>query len=223
MMQEFGVSVETISDNQFNILSPQSYQSRHYRIEPDLSTASYFFAAAALTNNTITIPDIDRKSCKQGDIRFLDILESMGCQVSDNQKYTRVQGFSKLRGVHVDMRDISDTFMTLACLAPFADTPTTITGIGHTRLQESDRIAAVAGNMRHLGITVDEDPDQITIYPCTPRAGVIDSHNDHRIAMAFSLMGLVNPDIKIDNMDCVSKTCPDFVALWDKLPPAKKC
>jgi 3-phosphoshikimate 1-carboxyvinyltransferase len=203
MMQEFGVTAGTLG----------SYLARDYYIEPDLSTASYFFAAAALTNSMITVPNINRQFCKQGDIRFLDILELMGCKVSGDESQTTVRGVKKLKGVQVDMNDISDTFMTLACLAPFADTPTKITGIGHTRLQESDRISAVADNMRRLGIVVDDSNDQITIYPSSPRAAVIDSHGDHRIAMAFSLIGLVIQGIVINNMDCVSKTCPNFAAM----------
>lgn len=217
MMKEFGVTVEEIELNKFRILGPQCYESRHYVVEPDLSTASYFFAAAAISNGSIKILGIDRGGCKQGDVGFLDILERMGCTVISCAEGVTVLGPKKLSGLSVDMRDISDTFMTIACLAPFADKPTTISGIAHTQSQECNRIEVVAKNLSNLGIDTIAKNDSLTIYPGKPRSGNIDTHDDHRIAMAFSLIGLLVPGITIRNMSCVSKSCPSFIELWESM------
>ena len=217
MMAEFGVPVARLPNSNFAIPLSKHYIARDYKVEPDLSTASYFFAAAAVTGGRVTIQSIDRKQSKQGDIAFLSILEKMGCQVFEDANGLSVLGPSELRGVSVDMRNFSDTFMTLAAIAPFATTPTSITNIGHTRLQESDRIHVMRTELEKLGVKVDEGPDWLKIYPSKPHAGVIDAHQDHRIAMAFSIMGLRVAGIEIDGAECVSKTCPSFFNLWDKL------
>jgi 3-phosphoshikimate 1-carboxyvinyltransferase len=128
-----------------------------------------------------------------------------------------VKGPAELRGVSVDMQNFSDTFMTLAALAAFAVTPTIITNIGHTRLQESNRITVMRNNLEKLNIKVEEGDDWIKIYPSQPTAGVVDSCRDHRIAMACSIIGLRVQGIEIDGAECVSKTCPDFFVLWKSL------
>jgi len=217
MMAEFGVPVMHLANSSFAIPQSKHYIARDYKVEPDLSTASYFFAAAAVTGGRVTIQSIDRKQSKQGDVAFLTILEKMGCQVFENENGLSVLGPAKLHGVSVDMRNFSDTFMTLAAIAPFATTPTLITNIGHTRLQESDRIHVMRTQLEKLGVKVDEGSDWLKIYPSNPHAGVIDAHQDHRIAMAFSIMGLRVAGVAIDGAECVSKTCPSFFELWDKL------
>jgi 3-phosphoshikimate 1-carboxyvinyltransferase len=217
MMQEFGVMVEQKSDDTYCITVPQQYHSQQYNIEPDLSTASYFFAAAAVSKGKITVTNLDRQACKQGDIKFLNVLEKMGCRVENLDNSVSVYGPQKLFGIDVDMCDISDTFITLACIAPFADKPTVITNIGHTRFQESNRIEAVAANLSKLGVLVEHGDDYIKIYPSHPQPGLINSYNDHRIAMGFSLIGLIVPEITIDNIECAAKTCPDFTTLWEML------
>jgi 3-phosphoshikimate 1-carboxyvinyltransferase len=222
MMKTFGVCVNS-QENTWRIRTPQHYQSQHYLIEPDLSTASYFFAAAALTGGKIKIPNISRKKCLQGDIAFLSVLELMGSIIEEEANAIILQGPKKLKGVEcINMGDISDTFITLACLAPFADSPTTITHIAHTRFQESDRIEAVSKNLIHLGIYVESGKDFIRIYPGVIQAGVVETYSDHRIAMAFSLIGLKVLGITIKNIECVSKTCPDFIRMLEScsnLPP----
>jgi 3-phosphoshikimate 1-carboxyvinyltransferase len=217
MMAEFGVSVKRLHNACFTILPAQHYRACDYVIEPDLSTASYFFAAAAVTGGQVTIQAIDRKNCLQGDVAFLTVLEKMGCVVSEDTQGLCVQGPKVLQGVNVDMRDFSDTFMTVCAIAAFATTPTTITNIGHTRLQESNRITAMRKNLEVLNIKVEEGGDWIKVFPSEPRAGVVDSHGDHRIAMACSIIGLRIPGIEIDHAECVSKTCPAFFQLWEML------
>lgn len=218
MMAEFGVLVKRFHQSRFVVPVPQRYQARDYIVEPDLTTASYFFAAAAITGGSMTIQSVDRQASKQGDVVFLSILEKMGCRVFEGQTELSVLApEGKLRGVSVDMRDHSDTFMTLAVLAPFATTPTTITNIGHTRLQESDRITVMRTELEKLGVKVEEGPDWIKVYPSEPHGGIVDAHKDHRIAMSFAVMGLRVPGIEIEGAECVAKTCPEFFELWKEL------
>ena len=201
----------------FYVPIPQRYQAREYVIEPDLSTASYFFAAAAVTGGEVTIQAIQRESSKQADVKFLTVLEKMGCTVIEAESGLTVKGPAELKGVKVDMRDFSDTFMTLATLAPFASSPTTITNIAHARFKESDRIAAVRAGLETLKVKVESGQDWIKIYPGMPEAGEVNSFNDHRIAMAFSVIGLKVSGVVIDGAECVSKTCPNFFEMWDEL------
>ncbi|MFB7668114.1 3-phosphoshikimate 1-carboxyvinyltransferase [Kitasatospora sp. NPDC056138] len=186
------------------------YTATSLRIEPDASTASYVFAAAAVTGERVTVPHLGRDSL-QGDLHFVDVLAKAGARVEIGEDATTVTGGGQLRGgFEVDMGDISDTFMTMAAIAPLADAPITIHGIAHARLKESDRIAAVARNLRALGIRVEEGPDRITVHPGTPGPATIACHRDHRIAMAFSVLGLRSPGIVLDDPHCVAKTFPDF-------------
>lgn len=217
MMGDFGVLVRRMHQARFLIPVPQRYKATDYVIEPDLSTASYFFAAAAVTGGEVAIQAIDIENSKQADVKFLLLLEKMGCQTVESEKNFIVKGPKELRGINVDMRDFSDTFMTLAAMAPFAKSPTTITNIGHTRLQESNRIEAMRKGLHQMEVKVEEGPDWMRIHPSTPKPAVIDSHNDHRIAMAFSILGLRVPGVEIKGAECVSKTCPEFFTLWDQL------
>lgn len=216
MMAEFGVLVRRMHRSRFLIPVPQRYKATDYSIEPDLSTASYFFAAAAVTAGEVTIQAIDRENSKQGDIKFLLLLEKMGCEMIEDEMGFTVKGPKELRGINADMRDFSDVFMTLAAIAPFAKTPTTITNIAHTRLQESNRIQVMCQELKKLNIKVEEGPDWLRIYPSEPQSGIVDSHHDHRIAMSFAIIGLRVP-LEIENAECVSKTCPQFFMLWEQL------
>jgi 3-phosphoshikimate 1-carboxyvinyltransferase len=217
MMEEFGVRVERDGYTRLAVNAPAMYRARDYVVEADASTASYFFAAAAVTGGRVTVTNISKATSRQGDIRFLDVLEQMGCRVLDEGNGATVVGTGTLRGIELDMKDISDTFMTLACLAPFADGPVTISGIGHTRVQESDRISAVQKGLENLGIRAESGPDFIRVYPGEPRGARISAHGDHRIAMAFSVIGLRTPGVVIEQADAVSKTCPGFFSLWDQI------
>ncbi|HSW70304.1 MAG TPA: 3-phosphoshikimate 1-carboxyvinyltransferase [Gammaproteobacteria bacterium] len=218
MMAEFGVLVRRLHQERFSIPVPQRYTARDYVVEPDLTTASYFFAAAAVTGGQVIIQPIDIKHSTQGDAKFLTVLEKMGCIVTETATGLMVKGPAELRGVSVDMRHFSDTFMTLAAIAPFASTPTTITNIRHTRLQESNRITVMREELTKLNVKAEEGPDWIKIYPSQPVFGTINAHHDHRIAMAFSIMGL-RTGVQIEGAQCVSKTCPAFFELWDELYP----
>lgn len=213
MMERFGVAVESRGDAAFRVRHGV-YRAREFAVEPDASTASYFFAAAAATGGTVRVEGLRRHGCLQGDIRFLDILAAMGCDVRDDAEGVSVTGPAALAGITVDMSDISDTFMTLAAIAPLAASPVTVTGIANVRLKESDRIAAMEANLGKLGVRTESGPDRLRVFPSLPHGAHIDPRDDHRVAMSFAVLGLRVPDIVIDDPGCVAKTCPDFFTLW---------
>jgi 3-phosphoshikimate 1-carboxyvinyltransferase len=209
MMARFGAVARRDSDGIF-AFEPAGYQAVDMTVEPDASTASYFLAAAALTGNTVTVPGLGRRSA-QGDLAFgTQILAAMGAQCHATDDTITVTGTGQLSGGEFVMRDISDTMPTLAAIAPFADGPVTITGVGNVRVKESDRLEAMAVNLRACGIRCETGPDWITVHPGQPHGAHIACHADHRIAMACSLIGLRTPGITLDDPQCVAKTCPDF-------------
>ncbi len=212
MMESFGHGAR--ADDDHFLVTPGAYGPRDYDVEPDASTASYFFAAAAATGGRVKVLGLHRAGALQGDLAFLDVLECMGCTVADEADGVMVAGPAALAGLTVDMSDIPDTFMTLAAVAPFATSPVTMTGIGNVRLKESDRIAAVEENLGRTGVTTESGPDSLRVFPATPHGARIDPHGDHRIAMAFSVLGLRVPGIVVEDPGCVAKTCPTFFELW---------
>jgi 3-phosphoshikimate 1-carboxyvinyltransferase len=215
VMRAFGVDVEEPEPHTYHITGRERYYGTDYRVEPDASAASYFFAAAAITGGTVRVPGIGRKSV-QGDRAFVFLLREMGCHVTESDDWTEVTG-GVLHGITADMGDISDTAMTLASVALFADSPTRITGIANVRVKESDRISAVVTEARKLGAEVEESPDGLLIIPGKLRGAVIEPYNDHRIAMSFALVGLRQPGVVISNPACVGKTYPQFFEELAKL------
>src|ERR1700752_60633 len=217
IMRDFRIEVEREGYECFKI-HPSSYISpSSYTIESDASAASYFFAAPAICGGTVRVEDISRKS-KQGDIAFLGLLQEMGCEIKDGENFIEVSGTQHLQGIDIDMRDISDTAQTLAAVAPFASSPTRIRGIASARLKETDRIHATCTELARLGIPVEEHDDGMTIYPHNNiQPGTIQTYNDHRMAMAFSLIGLRVPGVVIENPSCVSKTFPDYFRVLETL------
>ena len=212
MMEAFGVKINNRKDRRFDV-RPARYTGRTYAIEPDASAASYLFAVAALTGSTITVEGLGTDSI-QGDLAFVDLLEHMGCTVAREKAATTVTG-GPLRGIDVDMNAISDTVMTLAVVALFATGVTRIRNVGHIRHKETDRIAALATELRKLGATVEEHPDGLILFPpaeITPAR--IATYDDHRMAMSFALAGLKSPGVTILDPACVAKTYPGF---WDDL------
>lgn len=215
-MADFGVAASAEEEERFRVAPGQHYSARAYDIEPDASAASYFFAAAALTGGAVRVENLGANSA-QGDLAFVDVLTGMGCNVAKGEDYVSVKGPAKFRGVDVDMGAFSDTFMTLAALAPFAEGPTVIRGIAHTRLQETDRVSATVQELRKLGVCVEESNDSLRIQPGIVRGATIDPHDDHRIAMSFALVGLRLPGVVISNPECVAKTFPDFFARLEEV------
>lgn len=211
MMEQFGVHTDRPAPDTFLIKSGQHYHARAYEIEPDVSAAAYFYAAAPLLQVPVRVNGVHFESL-QGDIAFLRILERMGCHARDTQEgillFPPKDGI--LHGVTVDMSACSDQAITLAALAPFAASPTTITGIGHIRRQESDRIAGIVAALTKMEISCEEAADGFTVYPGTPKASVVNTYEDHRMAMGFSLIGLKVPGIVIDNPACCRKTFENY-------------
>lgn len=208
VMRAFGVDVVHIGFERFEFPGRGRYAACDYRIEPDASAASYFFAAAAVTGGRITVEGLSSQSL-QGDVAFCDVLEEMGCRVERHDNAITVEG-RLLRGVDVDMNAISDTVQTLAAVALFAEGPTTIRGVSHIRFKETDRIGDLAAELRKLGATVDEHPDGMTIIPGPLRPAEIETYNDHRMAMSMALVGLRNSGVAIIDPRCTTKTYPGF-------------
>ncbi len=217
VMKDFGVEIERDEYIRFAIHPSSYFPLSFYSIECDASAASYFFAAPAICGGTVRVENISRKS-RQGDLAFLDILRRMGCAVAETDHCIRVTGPAELRGVDADMRDIPDTAQTLAAIAPFASSPTRIRGIASARLKETDRLHATCAELARLGVKVEERKDGMTIDPCQIfRPATIRTHNDHRMAMAFSLIGLRAHGVVIENPSCVSKTFPNFFEVLEAL------
>ncbi|MEA2515762.1 MAG: 3-phosphoshikimate 1-carboxyvinyltransferase, partial [Thermomicrobiales bacterium] len=196
----------------------QRYRGRAYRIEPDASNASYFFAAAAVTGGRVRVDGLGRGST-QGDLRFVDVLAAMGATVTVADDYVEVIGppAGALKGVDLDLNAISDTAQTLAAIAPFATGPTTIRGVGHARLKETDRVAALATELRRLGQTVEERPDGLAIHPSPIVAADVQTYDDHRMAMSFAITALRAPGVRILDPGCVAKTFPGFFARLEEV------
>ena len=180
-------------------------------IEPDASAASYVFAAAALVGGRATVAGLGEGSL-QGDLAFVDVLEQMGAQVERGAASTSVTGVGALRGVEVDMSQLSDTAPTLAVVAAFAEGPTRMTGIGFIRGKETDRVGNVVAELRRLGVEADEEPDGLTIRPGGGplRPATIQTYDDHRMAMSFAVAGTRSWGITIRDVECVNKTYPEF-------------
>ncbi len=214
VMRRFGAKVTRGNDGSLRI-EPTGYRGTEYDIEPDASAASYFFAAAAITGGTVTVLGLGRDSL-QGDLQFVNALARMGCDVVIGEDRTIVHG-KELRGIDIDMNAISDTAQTLAAVAVFAKGPTTIRNIAHVRHKETDRIAAVVTELKRLGLQADERPDGLTIHPGSPQPATIETYDDHRMAMSFSLIGLKSPGIRIANPSCTAKTYPNYFADLERL------
>ena len=208
LMERCGVSVTRDDTDRFAV-QPGRYSTDEIRIEPDASSASYFLAAAVVTGTPITVEGLGWRSL-QGDTRFARVLQELGADLDIADDSITVHGAAPPRGGTVDMGDISDTFMTLACVAPLAEEPIRIEGIGHARLKECDRIDAVARNLAACGIRVETGSDWIQVWPGEARPALIECMRDHRIAMSFSVLSLRYPGLRLDDPACVSKTFPDF-------------
>ena len=217
IMRDFGVEIERQEYSRFTIHPSSYFPLSSYRIESDASAASYFFAAPAICGGTVCVENISRKSL-QGDINFLEVLSQMGCTVTETDDGLQVTGTTDLRGIEVDMRDIPDTAQTLAAVAPFGASPTRIRGIASARLKETDRIHSTCTELTRLGVRVEEHADGMTIHPVEKtRPAVIQTYNDHRMAMAFSLIGLGFDGVTIENPACVSKTFPGYFDVLETL------
>jgi 3-phosphoshikimate 1-carboxyvinyltransferase len=202
-MAQWGVTVERPKPGTYHV-APQKYQPCEYAIEPDASSASYFWAAAAITEGTITVPGLQKSL--QGDVAFRDALVQMGCELRNDDTIIG----KPLRGIDIDMNAISDTVMTLGVVALFADGPTTIRNVAHIRHKETDRLSALATELRKVGVVVEERADGLTIHPRPLHGALLDTYDDHRMAMSLALIGLRIPGIRINDPGCTAKTFPSY-------------
>ena len=222
MMQQFGVRVEKPDASTFFIPGGQSYTARDYFIEPDMSAACYFYAMAPLLGVSVTVPHIPKHPL-QGDVKFLDLLAQIGCDITydDFKESYVVKGPEnrKFNGITANLGAFSDQAMTLAAIAPFANSKTTITGISHIKYQECDRYHAIINELSRVGIscTAINNGDGLEILPGTPQSAEIETYDDHRIAMAFSLLGLRTNGIIIKNAECCRKTFETYFDVLNSL------
>lgn len=215
VMQAFGAQVQRVNDRRY-VVSPTGYRNSRYEIEPDASAASYFFAAAAISGGSITVEGLGSRSI-QGDTGFVDIVEKMGAKVVRSDNALSVTGTGSLIGIDASMKEISDTVPTLAAIAPLASGPTVISDVAFIAQKESDRVTALITELRKIGVQAEKTETGMVIYPGEVQKGTIHTYDDHRIAMAFSILGLVVPGITLDSPQCVAKTFPSFFDVLDQV------
>lgn len=226
VMRAFGARVAFDPDTGRLSVSAGGYRPTTYAIESDASAATYFLAAAAVCGGRVRVEGFGRTST-QGDAGFAGVLARMGAHVTWGADWVEVQGpgRQRLEGVRVDLSDMSDTAPTLAAVAALATSPTEVTGVGFIRTKESDRIAAVVTELNRLGIDAAPTDDGFIVHPGVPRPAAVRTYDDHRMAMAFTVIGLAAPGVQIVDPSCVAKTYPGFFTDVDLLrgesaPPA---
>ena len=212
MMRSFGGKAQS-QGHGFVVEPSGGYRPTAYAIEPDASSASYAFATAVATGGRVTVDGLGTESL-QGDYGFCEVLEQAGAIVERGPTRTSVSAGPVHRGVDVDMHHISDTVMTLAALAPLADGPTTIRNVANIRIKETDRLLATVNELERLGQKVEHGDDWLRITPCPVVPATVRCYSDHRMAMAFAILGLARPGVSIEDPACVAKTYPGF---WDAL------
>jgi 3-phosphoshikimate 1-carboxyvinyltransferase len=209
VMADFGHDAVTIDDNNIISVGAGKYRSRDYAIEPDASSASYPLAAAAICGGRVEVPGLTMHAL-QGDARFCDVLATMGCTATRGETSTIVESGRQLHGVDIDMVEMSDLVPTLAAAAVFASTPTRIRGVGFIRAKESDRLGDLCTELQQLGADATETDDGLVIESSVLHGARVATHHDHRLAMAFGLIGLRVPDVEVDDPDVVSKSWPGY-------------
>lgn len=217
VQNSFGVTPVERGEHVFRYDS-SDYVGAQYEVEPDASSASYPLAAVAIAGGRVAVSGLECSSL-QGDAQFVDVLVRMGCFVEvagDDVVLTRPLD-QQLQGVTIDMRDMSDLVPTLAVVAAFAQSATTINGVGFIRNKESDRIGDLAHELRGLGVQVDELADGLTVHPSKPRGGMVNTHHDHRLAMSLALIGLVTPGVVINDPMVVTKSWPEYWSMLEGL------
>ena len=190
--------------------------AREFDIEPDASSASYPLAAAAICGGRVCVPGLTDQSL-QGDAAFCHVLARMGCDVTQDATGTTVSRSGPLRGLAINMVDLSDLVPTLAAVAAFADATTDIYGVGFIRNKESDRLTDLCLELRKAGVDAQDYPDGLIVQPSQAHSATLATHHDHRLAMAFALVGLGASGIIVEDPDVVSKSWPDFWTMIESL------
>lgn len=213
VMLRFGARIERRGYDWFRVESGVPYRGRDYPVEGDYSSASYLFAVAAVCGGRVAVTGLNPESV-QGDRRFLDALEEMGCRVTSGREAVTVERTGDLHGIEIDMSSSPDTVQTLAAVAATAASPTTITGTAHLQYKESDRVGVTAETLRRMGAGVEVTEDSLTVTPAPLHGVAVDPHDDHRTAMAFAVLGLAVGGMAIRDPECVEKSFPGF---WEAL------
>lgn len=217
LMKEFGADVQYDNALQQIVINPSPYKAKDILLESDASAACYFLALAAVTNGRIRINGLTEKT-KQPDIQMLDVFEKMGCKVIKGASFIEVEGAPQLKGgFEISMKEISDQALTLAAIAPFADSPITIKDVAHIRHHESDRISVICEALKELGIRTEEFEEGLIVYPGSPKPASLNTYDDHRVAMALALIGSKVEGIQLNDPGCVSKTFPEYFSFLEEL------
>jgi 3-phosphoshikimate 1-carboxyvinyltransferase len=215
MLREAGVTVDDAEPNVWRV-SPGTIATRDWVVEPDLSNATPFLAAAAVTGGSVTVPRWPEKTTQPGDV-FREIATQMGCTVNHAEEGLTVTGPEHLVGIDFDLHDVGELTPTIAAMAVLADGPSTLRGIAHLRGHETDRLAALAAEINRLGGDATETEDGLVIKPSPLKAGLWQAYEDHRMATAGAIVGLKVRGIEVDDIGTTSKTLPDFPAMWDSM------
>lgn len=216
IMEKLGAEVNREGYTRFSVRGGQSYRHGNYAVEPDCSQASYFWGAAAITGKKIKVNGVNSNS-RQGDVKFAEVLEKMGCRVFHENDGIAVQGHS-LRGVSVDMSEMPDVVPTLAVVASFAEGTTEITNVAHLKEKECDRLGCVATELIRMGVDAKATESGLVIKGSSKHHGAeIETYDDHRMAMCFAIAGLRVPGVVIRNEGCVKKSFPDYWEVFEGL------
>ena len=216
MMKQFAVSVDKNIDGSYRRSDNHGYHARNYTVEPEVSAACYFYALSPILNVPVKVQNV-HMDCLQGDIQFLDVLDKMGCSKQDEADgVLMLPPKEGLLGGTFDLSSFSDQALTLAAIAPFASSKVCIMNIGHIRYQECDRVNAILRNLSSMGILATCEDDNIFILPGNPKGCVIDTYEDHRVAMAFSIPGVITDGVKILNPSCTRKTFENYFEVLEK-------
>ena len=217
VMRRFGLEVRRDGWKSFQVQGSTYVSPGKISVEGDASSASYFLAAGAVGGGPVRVEGVGRQSI-QGDVRFAEVLERMGAHVAFGDDWVESSGKAPLHSIDMDLNHIPDAAMTAAVLALFADGPSTLRNIASWRVKETDRLAAMAAELRKLGATVEEGADYLRITPGPLKSGaVIDTYDDHRMAMSFSLVSIAGVPVRIKDPQCVAKTFPDYFARLEKI------
>ncbi|WP_213183568.1 3-phosphoshikimate 1-carboxyvinyltransferase [Desulfosarcina cetonica] len=215
ILNRFGITVARDGYTRFDVAGGQTYRAGDYTVEPDASQAGYFWGAAAITGGSVTVGGVSTAS-SQGDVRLAGVFERMGCRVEHVPEGITVTG-GPLKAVTVDMADMPDMVPTLAVVAAFAQGTTVIENVAHLKAKESDRLTATCSELKKMGIDAVAEADGLRVTGGSPRGAVIETYDDHRMAMSFAMAGLKVPGVKIKDPGCVEKSFPDFWQVWERL------
>ena len=215
LMETFGIQLDREGYQKFKVPGGQLYRAGNYVVETDCSQAAYFWGAAAISGAEIKVAGIKTNSA-QGDLRFVDLLQQMGCRVARESNSIGVSG-GPMRAIEADLADMPDQVPTLAVVAAFAEGTTVIKNVAHLKSKESDRLSATVAGLQKMGIDASSSTNALVIRGGKPEGAAIDTYNDHRIAMSFAIAGLKVPGVCIQNEGCVEKSFPTFWQVFEKL------